>query len=192
MTKSPLIPILIIVIAGLIYSQYLRPQYDILNLKKSNVDTLSEIILKNQEIQNQRDVLQDRFNQITPQQVDFVENAIPKNTPVEVVKAHIDIQNLILRTRINADYAFGAIENEGDLGISVITFTGSNLTYTSARSLISSIQNWNRGSKIVEVKVTGGERGLVGIEVKVEIYFSQKSVINSELPEDFGEFGDDI
>ena len=192
MTKSPLIPILIIVIAGLIYSQYLRPQYDILNLKKSNIDTLSEIIIKNQEIQSQRDVLQDRFNQITPQQVDFVENAIPKNTPVEVVKAHIDIQNLILRTRINADYAFGAIENEGDLGISVITFTGSNLTYTSARSLISSIQNWNRGSKIVEVKVTGGERGLVGIEVKVEIYFSQKSVINSELPEDFGEFGDDI
>ena len=192
MTKSPLIPILIIVIAGLIYSQYLRPQYDILNLKKSNVDTLLEIIIKNQEIQSQRDILQDRFNQITPQQVDFVENAIPKNTPVEVVKAHIDIQNLILRTRINADYAFGAIENEGDLGISVITFTGSNLTYTSARSLISSIQNWNRGSKIVEVKVTGGERGLVGIEVKVEIYFSQKSVINSELPEDFGEFGDDI
>ena len=192
MTKSPLIPILIIVIAGLIYSQYLRPQYDILNLKKSNIDTLSEIIIKNQEIQSQRDVLQDRFNQITPQQVDFVENAIPKNTPVEVVKAHIDIQNLILRTRINADYSFGAVENEGDLGISVITFTGSNLTYTSARSLISSIQNWNRGSKIVEVKVTGGERGLVGIEVKVEIYFSQKSVINSELPEDFGEFGDDI
>ena len=192
MTKSPLIPILIIVIAGLIYSQYLRPQYDILNLKKSNVDTLSEIILKNQEIQSQRDVLQDRFNQITPQQVDFVENAIPKNTPVEVVKAHIDIQNLILRTRINADYAFGAIENEGDLGISVVTFTGSNLTYTSARSLISSIQNWNRGSKIVGVKLTGGEKGLVGIEVKVEIYFSQKSVINSELPEDFGEFGDDI
>ena len=192
MTKSPLIPILIIVIAGLIYSQYLRPQYDILNLKKSNVDTLSEIIIKNQEIQSQRDILQDRFNQITPQQVDFVENAIPKNTPVEVVKAHIDIQNLILRTRINADYAFGAIENEGDLGISVITFTGSKLTYTSARSLISSIQNWNRGSKIVEVRVTGGERGLVGIEVKVEIYFSQKSVINSELPEDFGEFGDDI
>ena len=192
MTKSPLIPILIIVIAGLIYSQYLRPQYDILNLKKSNIDTLSEIIIKNQEIQSQRDVLQDRFNQITPQQVDFVENAIPKNTPVEVVKAHIDIQNLILRTRINADYAFGAIENEGDLGISVITFTGSNLTYTSARSLISSIQDWNRGSKIVEVQVTGGERGLVGIEVKVEIYFSQKSVINSELPEDFGEFGDDI
>ena len=192
MTKSPLIPILIIVIAGLIYSQYLRPQYDILNLKKSNIDTLSEIIIKNQEIQSQRDVLQDRFNQITPQQVDFVENAIPKNTPVEVVKAHIDIQNLILRTRINADYAFGAIENEGDLGISVITFTGSNLTYTSARSLISSIQNWNRGSKIVGVRVTGGERGLVGIEVKVEIYFSQKSVINSELPEDFGEFGDDI
>ena len=192
MTKSPLIPILIIVIAGLIYSQYLRPQYDILNLKKSNIDTLSEIIIKNQEIQSQRDVLQDRFNQITPQQVDFVENAIPKNTPVEVVKAHIDIQNLILRTRINADYSFGAIENEGDLGISVITFTGSNLTYTSARSLISSIQNWNRGSKIVGVRVTGGERGLVGIEVKVEIYFSQKSVINSELPEDFGEFGDDI
>ena len=192
MTKSPLIPILIIVIAGLIYSQYLRPQYDILNLKKSNIDTLSEIIIKNQEIQSQRDVLQDRFNQITPQQVDFVENAIPKNTPVEVVKAHIDIQNLILRTRINADYAFAAIENEGDLGISVITFTGSNLTYTSARSLISSIQNWNRGSKIVGVRVTGGERGLVGIEVKVEIYFSQKSVINSELPEDFGEFGDDI
>ena len=192
MTKSPLIPILIIIVAGLIYSQYLRPQYDILNLKKSNVDTLSEIILKNQEIQSQRDVLQDRFNQITPQQVDFVENAIPKNTPVEVVKAHIDIQNLIFRTRINADYTFSAIENQGDLGISLITFTGSDLTYTSARSLISSIQNWNRGSKIVGVRVTGGERGLVGIEVKVEIYFSQKSVINSELPEDFGGFGDDI
>ena len=192
MTKSPLIPILIIIVAGLIYSQYLRPQYDILNLKKDNVDTLSEIILKNQEIQNQRDVLQDRFNQITPQQVDFVENAIPKNTPVEVVKAHIDIQNLILRTGINADYTFRPIENQGDLGISVITFTGSGLTYTSARSLISSIQNWNRGSKIVGVRVGGGERGLVGIEVKVEIYFSQKSVINSERPEDFGEFGDDI
>lgn len=181
MRNHTILSFLFIIIAGILYSQFIKPWYGTAIIRQEHIDRLREVFSKGEVLQERRDALLAEFNAIRPDTVQRVREAIPEHSSSNVVRFFIELNQLLQISGLPLDtaYGIGGERSESETVVAVpVTFTFTDMNYSVLRSFIVKLQQWSRGVRIVSVQIdassndTGGT-GTVDAIIVIEALFSQ-------------------
>lgn len=178
-----ILPLFLIVISSLLYSQFLSPQFSILEKRNGEIDRLQSALNNAKDIQTLRDELLNEFNLIPDQQRRTLQQAVPLDGGVARAKFFVDLESL-LRSSGVIDTAriveSESVDSTEFVNIPIAIFLDS-ISYNTAEQFVDRIQNWSRGVKIssVSIEIASDELAsdsivFINLTVRLEVPFSKR------------------
>ena len=158
--------------------------------KYDRIKELRLVFSRGQDLQAKRDELRSSLNVVPAAQQQLVRDAILEYSPGNVALFLLELDELVKRKSglpFDTKYDVGVAVKEGDTDVFIlpVSFTFGEISYTTLRQFVLSLQRWEKGVRIQSMSVGLPanedlvERGFVRATVSVEALFSASPVVET-------------
>ncbi len=179
------VPIAIVLLSAITYSQFLKPQFDVVvkqydNLKaiETSLGTLKEVRSKVDKVISQYKLLQEEYTH----ELNLITQVIPEGNPVSVADFLIDLNNIMNESRMprDATVSVGSVNDTGSVILLPVTITAT-VPFVVAKDFISLVQRWGRGVRVTDVYMQRTYSGdqetvtqqLISFRIQMEALFTR-------------------
>ena len=154
--------LLLIIFSAALYAFVSVPMYGAAMAKYDHIEHLLGTLQQGEELQGRRDELLSQRNNIPRDKRDLLERAIVRYSFSEVVRFMIGFNAMLGGSAFGSDvpYSLGGERKDAD-GVTVIpiTFNFEDIPYREVGRFINHLRRWERGVRIVSVRISAGSEG---------------------------------